>query len=374
MSTVQLVDNEVWNSDTTDVSDIERALRRLRLAVRSDEDEGVPAAVTDAAVLNLAVCATERALLDEAADAIRELSQRHPSRSIFFLRQPESEDRLSGQVNAFCTFIPGSDRQICCEQVEIVAGGSYAAQMHSILPSLLVPDVPLFVWWRGQPPLKSEMYRRVRELATRMTVNSSGFKDAFGELANQVQQCAEDRCAISDLAWSRLAGWRDQIARLFDPPDSRRYAWRLDSVVLEATCEDYPTESVLVAGWLAGQLGWVVAEPLVKANRGWRGGFTSQDRDVSLAINCVQPAQDPGLRGLRGVLLGAESTSFQLSVGADGSCLLPQVRFQGNTVSHGALAIQRPTLLQLLSAELELTANDPVYERAIGIAAELVGG
>ncbi|HEX5940191.1 MAG TPA: glucose-6-phosphate dehydrogenase assembly protein OpcA, partial [Dehalococcoidia bacterium] len=133
MTTLEIVDNEAWASDHTDLESIAGELRRARAAVRSDDDEGVPQDISEAAVLNLVVASSEAAHLDEAAEIVGELAQRHPSRLILFLRERQGKDRLSAQVNAVCTYLPGASRQVCCERVRLEGHGVYADQLHSLV-------------------------------------------------------------------------------------------------------------------------------------------------------------------------------------------------------------------------------------------------
>lgn len=374
MPQAELVDNEIWSSTSTDVGGIEKALHRLRLSVRNDDDEGVPQQVTETAVLNIVVSAQTQQLLEEACDIVAQLSQRHPSRSIFFLREPEAADNLAADVNAFCTFMPGAPRQVCCEQIRVTASGSYAQQLHSIARPLLLPDIPTFVWWRGQPPLATPMYDRLREMASRMVVDSSGFRGAFIELSREALQCQSAACALSDLAWGRLEGWREQVARLFDPPDTRAYLARLDSVHINTATADYPTEAILLLGWLAAQLSWRLDAPMEMHDDQWSCSFQGEGGPISCTIEGVA---EEGLEGLPDTILSLELSggggSFTLTADPSSSSLQQRITIDGRVLTDGGIGMQAPALLQVLSRELELLERDAVYERAVAMGARLSG-
>lgn len=370
MTGVQLVDHEAWFSQDTDIESIVKALHRVRTAVRTDEDEGVPPEVTEAAVLNIVASSSSRELLDEAAQVIAQLAQRHPSRSVLFLRMDAETGGLAAEVNAFCTLRHGADRQICCEQLRIEGRGSYASQLHSLVQPLLVPDVPVFVWWRGAPPIRTTMYRRLRQMSQRMFVDSSGFREAFAQLAAEVVHSTAEHCAISDLGWGRLEGWREQIARLFDPPDTRHYLSQVNSVRVDTAVQGYPTEAVLLLGWLASRLGWQVDARLVQDGQSWKCSFRSPAGPITCRI--VGDHRNGARSGaITSIAMAAADGEFELVVQPDGGSVTQRVRIGGETVIATSSGMQAPDLATLLSQQLELTANDHIYESAVAVGAAL---
>ena len=377
MTAVQVVDSEAWSAEDTDLDSVVKALRHVRTAVRTDEEEGVgvPQEVTEAAALNLIASAADPGLLDEAGEVIVNLAQSHPSRSILFLRSKRGEDGLSAHVHAFCSFRPGSRRQVCCEQLRIEGRGGYADQLHSIVQPLLVPDVPVFVWWRGAPPLRTTMYDRLRELSQRMVVDSSGFREAFAALAEEVVKCTSKHCSISDLAWARLEIWREQIARLFDPPDTRIYLGQIESVSVTTTAPDYPTEAVLLLSWAGSRLGWESTRRVQSEGKGWTCSFRHGGRTIECAIE-PSPTNTPVSlhEAITSVTIVAGEARLELMMAPGARSISQRVRLAGETMAEGSSGVIHPDLTTLLSREVELIENDEVYERAVALGAVVVGG
>jgi glucose-6-phosphate dehydrogenase assembly protein OpcA len=367
----QLVDSEIWSSESTDLEGIAKALHRLRTHIRTDDDPGAPPEVTEAAVLNLVVAASEEALLDEAADVIARLAQRHPSRSILFLRAPGRDDGLAAHVHAFCTVSPGTARQVCCEQLRIDGRGGYAGQLHSIIPPLIVPDVPVFAWWRGAPPFRTTTYERLRRMSQRMIVDSSGFREAFGQLSAEVLRCATEGCAISDLAWGRLEGWREHVARLFDPSDTAAYLSQIRAIRITTTVAVYPTEAVLLLSWLASRLDWQPSGPLEPAPDGWRCHFTLPGRSIDCRVTQAAGDATPGAEPIRAVSIDADTKEFELTADPRGEFVSQKVVVDGRLASEAHTGMRRPDLFTLLSQELEMLQNDLVYESAVALGAQL---
>jgi glucose-6-phosphate dehydrogenase assembly protein OpcA len=375
MSSPQIVDNEVWTSESTDVAGIEKALRSLKQAVRTDDDEGVPEEVTETAVANLIVYGVEEAPLEEAADVAAQLSARHPCRLLLFLARPDEPERLSGHVTAFCTFTPGAQRQVCCEQVRITGAGSYAEQMHSVVPSLLLPDIPTFLWWRGAPRFESAMYPAMRKIASRIIVNSLGYRQAFAELAREILQTTYESCAVSDLAWDRLEGWRENIASLFDPPDTRAYLRKIERIEMSVATDVYPTEAVLLLGWLASQLGWEVDEALARENNHWSCRLGKERGQVVCRINKTDiPTSSESLVTLTRISIRAADAILSLTAQPDHDTVCQRTEVGGRVIAEASAGMKNPGLLELLSQEMEQLTADHLYEQAVTVGARLSRG
>ncbi|MPZ23710.1 MAG: hypothetical protein GEU28_09225 [Dehalococcoidia bacterium] len=369
LSNIASPDSLTWISNSTDVPGILKALEQLHHEARRDNGDG-PGAVTEAAAINLIVYSRDRDQLTEAAALTAELSRRHPSRSILFQPVEDAADSLAAEVTAVAVVIPGTARQVCCEEIAVIGNGSFSEQMHSIVQPLLIPDIPTFVWWRGEPPFESETYRRMRRLAARMIVDSVGFRQAFGELATEIRLCQEMRCVLSDLAWRRLETWRDLIAQFFDPPDMRPYLDQIESVHVHTDGHGYPTEAVLLLSWLGSRLGWSIHEPIRGSQVSWRGSFTDGSRVIDCLVLHV-PAVSPAtaLTDLGEIRINAGSAHFWLSSSPGGASVIFRIDVGGRAIAESSIGLNAPSLLQLLSSELESLHGDRVYEEAVLLGA-----
>ncbi|HEX5939158.1 MAG TPA: glucose-6-phosphate dehydrogenase assembly protein OpcA, partial [Dehalococcoidia bacterium] len=254
--------------------------------------------------------------------------------------------------------------------------GVYADQLHSLVPALVIPGVPLFVWWRGAPPLRSPMHKRLRQMSQRMIVDSSGFRDAFGGLADEVLKCGAESCAISDLAWGRLERWREQIADLFDPADTSPYLVQIERLAITSTtgAHVYPTEAVLLVSWLASRLGWQTRSPLTEDREEWVCRFEREGRTIECRVESAGGGQDSSDGGaIAEVVIEAGVARFELSAEPGGGSVKQKIAVSGVARTDSRIGMKPPDLLSLLSQELEMVGNDEVYEQAVAVGARLSG-
>jgi glucose-6-phosphate dehydrogenase assembly protein OpcA len=149
---------------------------------------------------------------DEAGqyDAVRAASQagrEHPSRVIAVItRKPKAESRLDAEIRIGETG-PG-------EILLLRMYGPLGQHADSVVAPLLVPDVPVVLWWPdeappapGKDPLGSVAQRRVTDAAM-----SDAPRDMLLTLANAYLP------GDTDLSWTRATPWRSLLAATLDQP------------------------------------------------------------------------------------------------------------------------------------------------------------
>jgi glucose-6-phosphate dehydrogenase assembly protein OpcA len=180
--------------------------------------------------------------VEAAEDVLAGLAERHPSRTIVLFPQPDEEDGLEGEVEVDA-FPVGDGRQICTETIRIRLKGRRASAPASVVQPLFLPDLPVFLRWRGLPPFGAEYFETLVDVVDRLIVDSTEWPDLPASYGDLVQ--VFDRVAVSDIAWARTSRWRPQLASLWpDIADVRRI--RVIGTAAQAQ---------LLAGWLRSRLG-----------------------------------------------------------------------------------------------------------------------
>lgn len=214
----------------TSVEEIERALADLR-----DEGDGAPALRTTV-LTHVAWLPPE---WEEAAERVLEgLAERHPSRTILLRPDPRARgEGLEADVDRECFTV--AERHVCAEVIRIRLCGRTAQAPASVLVPLVLPDLPVFLRWRGQPPFDAPEYEQLTGVADRLIVDSAEWPEArYDVLARSFE-----RIAVSDLAWRRTLDARVRIASLW-PAD-------FTSVHIRGP----RAEVALLGGWLCSRLG-----------------------------------------------------------------------------------------------------------------------
>jgi glucose-6-phosphate dehydrogenase assembly protein OpcA len=216
-------------TDTT-LAEVERALNEER-------KEGVQRT----SVMTHLVWAPQ-AWLKAAERTLAGLSERHPSRTILLTPAPRRKDGIDALVDVRTFTVDGSDRSIASEVVELTLKGERAKAPASIVMPLLITDLPVFCRWRGEPGWDSDELAQLVGVVDRLVFDSGEWKGlpaSYGELASLF-----DRVAVSDIAWTRTAGWRLRLAGHW--PGVRR------PETLHVTGPE--SDALLLAGWLRSRL------------------------------------------------------------------------------------------------------------------------
>jgi glucose-6-phosphate dehydrogenase assembly protein OpcA len=248
--------------DTT-TSKVAKEMHRLR------EAGGV---VALGRVLTL-IISTSPENVEEALTAANLASREHPCRIIVVASgDPSAETRLDAQIRV------GGDAG-ASDVVVLHGSGSNAVDSESLLGALLLPDAPIVVWWpHGAPavpadsPLGRIAHRRITDTAT-----APSPRQALMHLRQTY------RAGDTDLSWTRLTGWRIQLAAILDGLDPAEIL----SVTVDGA-EDSPS-TLLLAAWLTRCLGVPVTMAHAKAGHGMRSvRLRRREGDVVLS----RPAGD----------------------------------------------------------------------------------
>jgi Glucose-6-phosphate dehydrogenase subunit len=216
------------------IREIEREVAALRIAPGSDVPFQRTSVMTHTAWV-------PPEWVEAAEDVLSGLAERHPSRTIVLVPEPDQDDGLEARVDVE-VFPSGEGRQICAETIRIHLKGKRASAPASVVQPLLLPDLPAFLRWRGVPSFGSDSFESLVGVVDRLIVDST----EWPELPENYAQLAGvfDRVVVSDIAWARTSRWRRQLASL----------WPGIGNVERIRVTGTAPQAQLLAGWLRSRL------------------------------------------------------------------------------------------------------------------------
>jgi glucose-6-phosphate dehydrogenase assembly protein OpcA len=199
------------------------------------------------------------------------LGTRVPSRTLLLHPDPGARsNRIDARIEH--ESLPGAAHNVCAEIVHLWLRGGIAKVPGSVVVSLLLPDLPAFLRWRGKPPFGKPEFEQLVEVADRLIVDSAewaGLPAAYQRLTEVF-----DRTVVSDLAWARTLPWRAGLADLW-PGIKQARSLRVTGPKAEA---------LLIGGWLRSRLGKQVAV---------RRSDARSLRRIEVDGHAIHPAQLP---------------------------------------------------------------------------------
>ena len=170
----------------------------------STREEG--GAVALGRVLTL-VIKSDKGFEEAAIEAANDASREHPMRVIVLVTDPEGEARLDAQIRV------GSDAG-ASEVIVLEATGKAASNELTLLTGLLLPDAPVVAWWPSAAPENPGASALGRIAQRRITDSSTAPEPS--ELLAKLEGAYTP--GDTDLAWTRLTHWREQLAAVLDQP------------------------------------------------------------------------------------------------------------------------------------------------------------
>ena len=266
-----------WAGKTVRMDEIEEVLASLWKMSADNLRTGANVRVRTS-VLNLVICAPDIETAQRTSKILRELSSTHLARVTLLILDNEEHapSSLHAWVTLRCFSMISDLMRHCFEQTTILASGSAVRSVANIIQPLLKPDLPVYLWWLGDPPDRDDpTFIGLVEISSRMIVDSTGFYNPEQDIITlSALFDTTPECALSDLNWGRITPWRQLISQFFDVPEYRSYLNGVTSIEIEHSVAPLatqmrtelgdvspnPARALLLAGWLKERLGWSLAE------------------------------------------------------------------------------------------------------------------
>ena len=280
-----------------------------------------------------------------------------------FIADPEGESNVDVGLSAFCNVRGGSSAQVCAEQVTIHAEGPPARHLESLAGPLLIPDLPVFLWYPGEFSPRSQEFAAMADLADRVIVDSAASENheaCLREIAALIED--PEMPAIGDLQWVGLSPWRSLLADTFGAPERAGDLEKIERAeILYAPGGE--NRALLLAGWLASTLGMEAREPRSRQNIEFSG--------PTGRITVVLSPDSPDAR-LRRIRLYSEEYSFQVSRHRELSDVRTTVMRGDELLAERTVHLGSFDLGVLVGEELRYRGRDEAYEGALRTAVEIL--
>ena len=235
-----------------EIGKIDRELKKLW------EDAGE--VMTRASLINLAVYSEAPDSLEPNTQVVAQIAKEHACRAIVISVDPAAkEDHVEAWIAAHCHVSRAGTKQVCSEQISFALSSSLTKLLPNIVFSHLDSDLPFYLWWQGElhQPVNPQFWSWV----DRLIYDSAQWHD-FGaqlQLIEAAQADSNQRLVLCDLNWMRLVQLRLAIAQFFDSPTAGEQLGSIERIEIAHAAPNHST-ALLLAGWLAAQLGWMLIE------------------------------------------------------------------------------------------------------------------
>jgi glucose-6-phosphate dehydrogenase assembly protein OpcA len=325
------------------------------------------AGATRAATFNLIIYRPAAPVggLDEVVGVV---TAQNPCRAIVLF--PSEQEGLSAQVGAYCPALGGKSASVCCEYITLQVGtNAPLGQLQGLLLSLLIPDLPVVLWWDAPINVEDPLFQGLEDLSERLVFDSAQLKNPLQELPPIVEMIhAGTSRVFSDLNWSRLAPWRELTAQAFDDPTTREALFSLNRIDLQYG-KKFENEAWLYLVWLTTRLNWTYKSHDA-AETGLRLHFLNGD--AQLEVN-FQEAQTPEQEPFSAQLVSNQFGTTVIRSSGEGhhGCLEIDIEGKGTSQVCQIAPADEHSLEQLLSHDLYTRKQDHLWEEVVVATAQI---
>jgi len=374
---------EIQITTTIDVEAIERRFSEL-WAESAAAVPGPEEVLLRSRVASLMIFISRESEIDEIRATLSELSKAHPCRALMMVgdRETGSQD-IEVHLSAACRSEKSRIGQLCCEEITLIARGDFVYELPSVAIPLLVPDLPVFLWWRDELRTEDDLFTKLVGATNRIIIDSVEFnrpESAFAFMAQLFHREQLDAAAITDINWARLTSWRALLANFYDVENYHDELEQINTVTIDFVPQEPSTrataaQAMLIAAWLASRLGWsLAAEPQTQSKDGTISfRFAKDERQIDLQLKSVERTEmRPGrLAKVELKTATQQPASFLVSRSANGRYLQTEARIGDEVYPGRVLPVRNRSTSELLSKEMEFLSNDRIYEETVNMVARM---
>ena len=321
-----------------------RELAELWVSLGKESAGETSAGVLRACAMTLVTAAEESEDASAIGKTLAALMREHPSRAIVIRFRPSADHALDARVFAQCWMPFGQRRQICCEQIEIMASDLSLPDLPAVIIPLAAADLPLVLWCRSARILRLPGFAHLAAVAEKVIFDSALLPDPRATLADAVTRLAAPY-ALADLAWTRLTCWRSLVSQIFDNRSYLASVPSISEVRISFGGANPPVAAYYLAAWLLNSLEQTGARPRLI----WEPGHGDSGKFHRVELIAHGAAEFA-------VSLEAHGNSVDVSVDHLTAC----TKLGGGTD------------YDLLREELAIPYRDPIFEKTLKRAARMV--
>ncbi|CAN5469502.1 glucose-6-phosphate dehydrogenase assembly protein OpcA [soil metagenome] len=391
-----------WHARSTSISDTVHQLA-LIWSGAARESQTAPASATERAdahgratpdeardvrvrmrtsVLTLVVVAQRPEIAERAMSIVNALASRHPSRAIVLSPgDPDGPTTFDAHIYAACHLSALSGAEVCTEEILVKTGGELSQHLATVVAPLLIHDLPVVLWWPGDPPFASRHFKDLAGASDGLLVDSGSFRDDGAAGLRGMAAAAESGHSVHDIGWMRLSLWRELLAGLFDHPLLTAELGNARHLRLDFSRPGSAmriSKAACFAGWVAAALNWRIDKPLGRDPDSDRisGSFRHGRRVIPVEFRPVRAGLGPSMQTAGSLVrVELESTRGRVVTRArvtrQADHLLATADWNGAQVARRAGRLEPFEEAPFLAESLDRTAHDPIFEMALDRAVEL---
>jgi hypothetical protein len=216
---------------------------------------------TRAALFNLIVYGQDLDHLSYVQAGTRQILEKYPCRVIYLIEdRTAADDYLKVDVS-----VESMGTEACpvsCDKIKIEFSGQERERVPFILLPHVLPDLPIYLWWTGDPSQGEDLFSLIERQIGRIIFDPDSLA-ALPEYARFALDLMERfQGYASDLSWTLIDGWREAVAKTFADEEHLEQLKKAKSLTLTYTeksgalCGDCRIPSLYLQAWIASQMGW----------------------------------------------------------------------------------------------------------------------
>ncbi len=214
-----------------------------------------------ASLFNLIIYAQKSDSPRDYEDLVRSVVSKFPCRIMLIIHEEKSSEAYL-RTSVSSETLGEGENQAYCEIIRIEVAGDLVERVPFIAIAQLLPDLPVYLLWTQDPTSESTILPHLERYADRIIFDSESSDNLQSYSQAVLALFHRFKCAIGDLNWSAISGWRELLSATFDSQDS--FQTLAESKIIRihynrVTGQSHrytEIEAAYLQAWLASRLNW----------------------------------------------------------------------------------------------------------------------
>ncbi|MDZ7371361.1 MAG: glucose-6-phosphate dehydrogenase assembly protein OpcA [candidate division KSB1 bacterium] len=335
---------------------IESVFRRFWRTIAGSDSS----ALLKAGTLNLVILSKDQSGVQAVQSLLPQIIAHHPGRIIVVSIDPSFPSaEMTATLYAFLQEFVEGHKLIVAEVVFLQTGLQGFERVSGAVLPLLLPDLPVFLWPAARFDRLDESLKPLLRYVDRLVFKTEETYEKPKEIARVLEEILDQsrHRSVIDLAWLRLAAWREATARLFDRPENLRQLAALHEIEIYYSSGKPALAALYTAAWLA-----------VSLQHSRLGGVERWNSVLHYRRGCTLPAitlkslPGEGVEVQKIKFLGKQDEkSFILTLAAEKDVFTTSLQFGGEITAEYEFLHSRRCAGDLLCDALDTVVQDELY-------------
>jgi glucose-6-phosphate dehydrogenase assembly protein OpcA len=194
---------------------------------------------------------------------VRSVISKYPGRIIVIQADTRAQEEYL-RTTVSSEVVEEGALKIFCEIIQIEVAGALTERVPFIILPHILPDLPTFLLWTEDPAVENQILPKLETIADRIIFDAANTPNLQRYSQKVFSLMEHFHCAVSDINWAALWGWRRIIEQTFETQEAFFSLAQTEAIRIHYNAGQEPSRflshpeirAAYLQAWLASRMNW----------------------------------------------------------------------------------------------------------------------